>query len=122
MSRSRPDTVYALVSNRLGNKVLGVYRSRNGGEHWQEVGGSHFAAEGQCSYNSAIAVHPDDPDTVVCGLNDIHISRDGGAHVAARQPLGCARGTIRSMCTPISTRSFCRAAIGFARPTMAAWW
>ena len=39
----------------------------------------HFAAEGQSSYNNTIAVHPDDPDTVVCGLNDIHISRDGGA-------------------------------------------
>ena len=79
IARSRPDTVYALVSNRLGSQVLGVYRSRNGGERWQEVGGSHFAAEGQSSYNNAIAVHPDDPDTVVCGLNDIHISRDGGA-------------------------------------------
>ena len=79
MAPSRPDTVYALVSNRLGSEVLGVYRSRNGGERWQEVGRAHFAAEGQSSYNNAIAVHPDDPDIVVCGLNDIHISRDGGA-------------------------------------------
>ena len=76
---SRPDTVYALVANRLGSQVLGVYRSRNGGERWEEVSGTHFAAEGQSSYNNTIAVHPDDPDTVVCGLNDIHISRDGGA-------------------------------------------
>jgi photosystem II stability/assembly factor-like uncharacterized protein len=76
---SRPDTIYALVANRLGSEVLGVYRSRNGGEHWQEVGGAHFAAEGQSCYNNTIAVHPDDPDTLACGLNDIHISRDGGA-------------------------------------------
>jgi photosystem II stability/assembly factor-like uncharacterized protein len=76
---SRPDTIYALVANRLGSEVLGVYRSRNGGERWQEVGGVHFAAEGQSSYNNTIAVHPNDPDTVVCGLNDLHISRDGGA-------------------------------------------
>ena len=45
----------------------------------QEVGGAHFAAEGQSCYNNTIAVHPDDPDTVVCGLFDIHVSRDGGA-------------------------------------------
>jgi photosystem II stability/assembly factor-like uncharacterized protein len=76
---SRPDTVYALVADRLGSEVLGVFRSHNGGERWQEVGGAHFAAEGQSCYNNTIAVHPDDPDTVVCGLNDIHISRDGGA-------------------------------------------
>ena len=79
MAPSRPDTVYALVANRLGSEVVGVYRSRNGGEHWQEVGGAHFAAESQSSYNNTIAVHPDDPDTVVCGLNEIHITRDGGA-------------------------------------------
>ncbi len=122
MSRSHPDTVYALVSNRLGSEVLGVYRSRNGGERWQEVGGTHFAAEGQSAYNNTIAVHPDDPDTVVCGLNDIHISRDGGRHVAARQPVGCAGGRSADMCTPTSTRSSCREATGSVQPTMAAWW
>src|ERR1035437_6692866 len=79
MAASRPDTIYALVANRVGSEVLGLYRSRNGGERWQEVGGAHFAAEGQPSYNNTIAVHPDDPDTVVCGLKDLHISRDGGA-------------------------------------------
>ena len=76
---SRPDTVYALVANRLGSEVLGVFRSHDGGERWQEVGGAHFAAEGQSCYNNTIAVHPDDPGTVVCGLYDIHSTRDGGA-------------------------------------------
>jgi photosystem II stability/assembly factor-like uncharacterized protein len=79
LAPSRPDTVYALVADRLGSRVSGVFRSRNAGERWQEVGGDHFAAEGQSCYNNAIAVHPDNPDTVVAGLNDIHISRDGGA-------------------------------------------
>src|ERR1035438_1436218 len=79
MAPSRPDTGYALVANRLGSEVLGVYRSSNGGERWQEVGGAHFSAEGQSCYNNTIAVHPDDPDTVACGLYDIHITRDGGA-------------------------------------------
>ena len=79
MALSHPDTVYALVADRQGGEVLGVYRSRNGGERWQEVGGPHFAAEAQSSYNNTIAVHPEDPDRVVCGLNDVHISSDGGA-------------------------------------------
>ncbi len=79
MAPSRPDTVYALVANRLGSEVLGVYRSSDGGERWQEVGGAHFSAEGQSCYNNTIAVHPDDPDTVACGLYDIHITRNGGA-------------------------------------------
>ena len=79
MAPSHPDTVYALVGDRLGSEVLGVFRSRNGGERWQEVSGTHFSGEGQSCYNNTIAVHPDDPDTVVCGLWDIHISRDGGA-------------------------------------------
>jgi photosystem II stability/assembly factor-like uncharacterized protein len=76
---SRPNTVYALVADRLGSEVLGVFRSQDGGERWQQVGGDHFAAEGQSCYNNTIAVHPDHPDTVVCGLYDLHISRDGGA-------------------------------------------
>jgi photosystem II stability/assembly factor-like uncharacterized protein len=76
---SRPNTVYALVADRLGSEVLGVFRSRDGGERWRKVGGAHFAEEGQSCYSNTIAVHPDDPDTVVCGLYDIHSSRDGGA-------------------------------------------
>ena len=79
MAPSHPDTIYALVADRQGSKVLGVYRSRDGGERWREVGGSQFAAETQSSYNHTIAVHPDNPDMVVCGLNDIHLSRDAGA-------------------------------------------
>lgn len=78
MARSRPDTVYALVANRVGDEVLGVFRSRNGGERWEDVGAGYFSGEGQGCYNNSIAVHPEEPDTLVCGLNDIHISRDGG--------------------------------------------
>ena len=78
------------------------------GRRWAAA---HFAAEGQSCYNNTIAVHPDDPDTVVCGLNDIHISRDGGATWRARQPLGRRRGQRRNTSTPINTPSCSRAAI-----------
>ena len=79
LSPSHPDTVYALVGDRAGNKVLGIFRSRDGGRRWHETGGTHFRSEAQSCYNSAIAVHPLDPDVVMCGLNDLHLSRDGGA-------------------------------------------
>jgi len=76
---SQPDTIFALVSDPLGSEVLGVYRSRSRGDRWTEIGGTEFAAEDQGCYNNAIAVHPSNPDTVACGLNDIHITTDGGA-------------------------------------------
>lgn len=79
LAPSHPDTIYALVSDPFGLTVLGVYRSRDRGDRWQEIGGSQFAAEVQGCYNNAIAVHPQNPDTVACGLNDIHITTDSGA-------------------------------------------
>jgi photosystem II stability/assembly factor-like uncharacterized protein len=79
LAPSDPDTIYALISDPLGKEVLGVYRSRNRGELWTEIGGSEFAGEDQGCYNSAIAVHPQKSDLVVCGLNDLHITLDGGA-------------------------------------------
>jgi photosystem II stability/assembly factor-like uncharacterized protein len=75
----KPDTIYALVSDPMGNEVLGVYRSPDRGNRWTEIGGDDFSGEDQGCYNNTIAVHPKDPDTVVCGLVDVHITRDGGA-------------------------------------------
>jgi photosystem II stability/assembly factor-like uncharacterized protein len=79
LAPSCPDTMYALVSDPLGAEVLGVFRSRDRGSHWTGIGGAEFAAEGQGCYNNVIAVHPENPDTVVCGLNDLHLTRDSGA-------------------------------------------
>ena len=99
MSPSRPDTVYALVANRLGSEVLGVYRSRNGGERWQEVGGIAFrrrraellqqhdrGASRRSRYRGLRAQrHPHQPRR--------------RRHVAARQPVGRAdrRSAIRAL-------------------------
>ena len=93
LAPSHPDTIYALVSDPLGKEVLGVYRSRDRGDRWTEIGGSHFAAEDQGCYNNAIAVDPTDPDTVVCGLNDLHITRDSGATWARASHWDAAEGT-----------------------------
>jgi photosystem II stability/assembly factor-like uncharacterized protein len=74
-----PHPAYALVASRYGKTMLGVYRSNDRGEHWENVAGEYFAGEGYLSYNNAIAVRPDDPETVVCAAKDVHITRDGGA-------------------------------------------
>ena len=73
-----PNVLYALISdNTNDHHVLGVYKTTDGGERWKEVGGAHFAAERQLSYNNCIAVHPKDHEFVVCGCADLHLSTDG---------------------------------------------
>lgn len=74
-----PYPVYALVASRSGKRVLGVYRGTESGRRWQNIAGDQFASEGSLSYNNAIAVSPEDPDSVVCGGKDLHITRDAGA-------------------------------------------
>lgn len=76
---SLPNTLYAVVSDPLGKEVLGVYRSRDRGDRWTEIGGTEFAAEDQGCYAISIAVHPTKPDIVACGLNDVHVTLDSGA-------------------------------------------
>jgi len=77
---SNPDVIYALVGARAGKLVLGVYRSRDRGESWENISGNEFVNENQSRYNNTIAVHPSNPDVVVCGVTDVHVSRDGGGH------------------------------------------
>src|SRR5262249_27359304 len=60
--------------------VLGVFRSDNGGSNWTNIAGSHFAKEGQMSYGNTIAVHPTNPNHVLCGGVDLHLTHDGGKH------------------------------------------
>jgi photosystem II stability/assembly factor-like uncharacterized protein len=74
---SRPDTMYALVSNS-DEGVLGVFVSRNMGSSWTSIGGDAFKDEGQMSYGNTIVVHPTNPDHVLCGGVDLHRTLDGG--------------------------------------------
>ena len=76
LAPSDPDVLYALLER--GGAVFGVFRTGDGGDTWQSVGGAHFAAERQMSYNNAIVVHPQDPDWVLCGGVDLHRTRNGG--------------------------------------------
>ena len=78
ISPSRPAVMYALSEDK-SEGVLGVFKSVNGGASWTDTAGDHFAYEDQMSYNNTIAVHPANPDHVLCGGVDLHRTTDGGA-------------------------------------------
>lgn len=81
ISPSRPSILYALAADagsEDADRVLGVFRTTNGGGSWTNVAGAHFRLEGQMSYGNTIAVHPTDPDTVLCGGVDLRRTTDGG--------------------------------------------
>lgn len=70
--------IYAFVGAADG-RCLGVFRSRDNGEHWgSPAGQDYFAACGNLNYTNCIAVSPDNPDLVVCGADDLYRSIDGG--------------------------------------------
>ena len=81
ISPSSPDVLYAFAENEhSGQKdlLLGVFCSRDGGDTWKDISGTHFKTEGQISYGNTIAVHPADPNTVICGGVDLHMTSNGG--------------------------------------------
>lgn len=92
IARSKPSVIYALASTQK-DTVLGVFRSDNGGSSWANVAGAHFAKEGQMSYGNTIAIHPADPDHVLCGGVDLHLTRDGGKHWVRATRWDAERGT-----------------------------
>jgi photosystem II stability/assembly factor-like uncharacterized protein len=74
---SDPNVIYALAADKDGY-VLGVFRSVDVGETWQDVSANHFGTERGMSYANVIAVHPTEMATVICGGVDLHLTRDGG--------------------------------------------
>ena len=77
---SNANIVYANVADggSRADGLLGVFRSANGGNTWTNIAGSHFDDEGQMSYGNAIAVHPQNPNHVICGGVDLHVTSNGG--------------------------------------------
>jgi photosystem II stability/assembly factor-like uncharacterized protein len=81
LSPSAPHVLYAFAADEASgtaDRLLGVFRSKNGGGSWTNVAGTHFRDEGQISYGNTIAVHPADPNHVLCGGVDLHLSTNGG--------------------------------------------
>jgi len=79
LAPSEPDTLYAVAADRR-RVLLGIYVSKDMGDTWQEIGGGRFAKERFMSYNSTIAVHPDDPGFVIWGGINLYRTKDGGKH------------------------------------------
>lgn len=74
---SQPDTIYAQIASG-DEHVLGIYRSDDMGERWTAIHGNFFRNEGQMTYGNSIVVHPRNPDWVLCGGVDLHLTQDGG--------------------------------------------
>jgi hypothetical protein len=89
ISRNCPEVLFALVSSRptasrmrgnKGQQVRGVYRSKDGGNTWNECPDPKgvFSKQGFLGYNNTIAIHPDNPDIVLCGAQGLFLTEDGG--------------------------------------------
>ena len=74
---SHPDTMYAICAAQ-SEVVLGVFKSVNRGSSWTDITGNEFGNEGQMTYGNCIVAHPEDPNVVLCGGVDLHLSNDGG--------------------------------------------
>ena len=77
MAPSDPNVIYLQVAASDEN-VLGIFRTSDGGNTWQNIAGSHFTGEGQMTYGNSIVVHPTDPNHVICGGVDLHRTTNGG--------------------------------------------
>src|SRR3984893_252549 len=87
-----PTTLYAAIAHILDNtaqagSLLGVFKTTDGGLNWTQLGNAPAFCTQQCWYDMAIAVRPDDANTVfVAGQarndNNGFISRstDGGTN------------------------------------------
>lgn len=96
LAPTQTNIVYAIAADTASataDRVLGVFRSTNGGNSWTNVAGAHFAKEGQMSYGNAIAVHPQNPNHVICGGVDLHLTVDGGATWKMASHWDADRGT-----------------------------
>jgi photosystem II stability/assembly factor-like uncharacterized protein len=74
---SDPSVMYALVEDD-SDGVLGVFKTTDGGNSWENKAGDHFEKEEQIAYGNTIVVHPTDADLVLCGGTELHRTRDGG--------------------------------------------
>lgn len=74
VSCSRPSRLYAVVGARRG---AGVYRSEDGGEHWDAINSDPRLCERDGDFNE-IEVDPRDPDHVIVANVVAWRSRDGG--------------------------------------------
>jgi photosystem II stability/assembly factor-like uncharacterized protein len=96
VSPSNSKVLYAMAADERSahaDSILGVFRSADAGNTWTEIGGQHFAGEGQMSYGNSVAIDPADPNHVLCGCVDLHLTRDGGQTWTRASQWDAPRGT-----------------------------
>lgn len=96
LAPSNTRVVYAICADAgpgTNDGVLGVFRSANGGNTWASISGNHFADEGQMSYGNCIVVHPTNPNHVICGGVDLHVTTDAGGTWRRATQWDAARGS-----------------------------
>ncbi len=71
VARSDTNFVYAAAADTTYG-VLGLFKSRDGGKHWIDLGDSVNWLHSQGWYDNAILVHPFDPEIVFVGGIDIY--------------------------------------------------
>ena len=70
-----PSRKMRTVPERLGARCFSERRWR---ERLARNRRKHFSGEAQISYGNTIAVHPKNPDHVLCGGVDLHLTTNGG--------------------------------------------
>ena len=80
---SNPDILYALFQDATSYECSGIYKTTNGGDSWTTLNipnalGMNNFARSQAWYNLSVAVDPDDPNRLIVGGIDLHLSENGG--------------------------------------------
>ena len=75
---SAPQTLYAAAADKETRELLGVYRTDDGGTNWRTLEAAGASCGGQCWYDLALAVAPDDPERVYFGGIGLYRSLNGG--------------------------------------------
>lgn len=75
---SNPSVLYVQIAS-TNEHLLGIFRTSDSGKTWKSIAGDYFADEGQMTYGNSIVVHPANPDYVLCGGIDLHLTKNGGA-------------------------------------------
>ena len=98
ISPSNPDVMYAICADALSqsaDSMLGVFRTATGGQRWSNVTRGQLKTESQMSYGNTIVMHPENPNHVICGGVDLHVSKNGGRTWTRATKWDARRGTSR---------------------------
>ncbi len=82
ISPSDPSVVYAGITDGTNSRIIGLYKSSDGGLTWTQMSTTNYVGS-QGWYDNVVAVHPSDPATLYAAGFDIHKSSTSGASLPA---------------------------------------